>query len=133
MQTKYLGGDGDKSDLFISPTVITDVSPKDPVMQEEIFGPIFPILNVNSASEAIEFINDREKPLVSYVFTEDASVKDKFARDTTSGTLVFNECMLHMGVDTLPFGGVGQSGMGTYHGEVRLNSVRSGLVTAARD
>ncbi len=92
-------------------------------MQEEIFGPIFPILTKNSAAEAIEFINSREKPLAAYVFSEDSSLKEKFCKETTSGGLVFNECMLQMTVDTLPFGGVGQSGIGAYHGPVPIQNL----------
>ena len=99
-------------------SLLTDVSPEDQVMQEEIFGPILPIINVDSASEAIEFINKREKPLTLYVFSEQKNVHDKFMGQTSSGGLVFNECILQMSVDTLPFGGVGNSGMGAYHGKV---------------
>ena len=87
-------------------------------MQEEIFGPILPIINVDSASEAIEFINKREKPLTLYVFSEQKNVYDKFMSQTSSGGLVFNECILQMSVESLPFGGVGNSGMGAYHGKV---------------
>ena len=109
-------------------------------MQEEIFGPILPIINVNSASEAIEFINAREKPLTLYLFSEgkyastgtsicklseanpfhisDQGIQEKFMSRTSSGGMVVNETILQLSVESLPFGGVGNSGMGAYHGKV---------------
>ena len=87
-------------------------------MQEEIFGPILPIINVNSASEAIEFINARDKPLTLYLFSEDKKVQENFMTNTSSGGMAVNECLLQMSVESLPFGGVGSSGMGAYHGKV---------------
>ena len=89
-------------------------------MQEEIFGPILPIINVNSASEAIEFINARDKPLTLYLFSEDKKVQEKFMTNTSSGGMAVNECLLQMSVESLPFGGVGNSGMGAYHGKVSI-------------
>ena len=92
-------------------------------MKEEIFGPLLPIVNVHSVQEAIDFINEREKPLSLYVFTEDTKIQKKFMDETSSGGLTFNETIFQLTVDTLPFGGVGNSGMGAYHGKVgsRLN------------
>ena len=87
-------------------------------MQEEIFGPVLPIINVNSASEAIEFINARDKPLTLYLFSEDKKVQERFMTSTSSGGMAINECLLQMSVESLPFGGVGNSGMGAYHGKV---------------
>ena len=87
-------------------------------MQEEIFGPILPIINVNSASEAIEFINARDKPLTLYLFSEDKNIQEKFMTSTSSGGMAVNECILQLTVESLPFGGVGNSGMGAYHGKV---------------
>ncbi len=113
------GGKTDRSSLYIDPTLITDVDPSDPIMQEEIFGPILPFVTASSPGEAIGFVNAREKPLVVYLFTEDSSVREKFASETSSGALVVNETMLQMGVESIPFGGVGSSGMGAYHGEAR--------------
>ena len=89
-------------------------------MQEEIFGPILPIINVNSASEAIEFINARDKPLTLYLFSEDKKVQEKFMTNTSSGGMAVNECLLQTSVESLPFGGVGNSGMGAYHGKVSI-------------
>jgi len=111
------GGTHDKSDLYIPITMLSDVEPADPVMQEEIFGPILPFVTVESPDEAVEFINDREKPLGLYVFTEDKKTQELFMERTSSGGMVLNDVMMHIAVDTLPFGGVGASGMGAYHGE----------------
>ena len=99
-------------------TILTNVSTEDDVMKEEIFGPILPIVNVSSAQEAIDFINEREKPLTLYVFSEDTKVQNKFMNETSSGGLTINETIFQLAVDTLPFGGVGNSGMGQYHGKV---------------
>ena len=111
------GGKTDPSTRFISPTIITDVNPEDPIMQEEIFGPILPIVTVNSLDEAIEFINRGEKPLSLYVFSEEKSVARRFIQETSSGAVVANDTLLHFAVDSLPFGGVGNSGLGSYHGK----------------
>ena len=92
-------------------------------MKEEIFGPLLPIVNVHSVQEAIDFINEREKPLSLYVFSEDAKIQKKFMDETSSGGLTFNETIFQLTVDTLPFGGVGNSGMGAYHGKVRLKQL----------
>lgn len=99
-------------------TMLSGVSPDDTVMKEEIFGPILPIINVNSASEAVDFINRREKPLTLYLYSEDTNIQKKFMEQTSSGGMAINECLLQMSVDSLPFGGVGESGMGAYHGKV---------------
>lgn len=116
----FSGGNSDPSTRYIELSLMIDVSPEDQVMQEEIFGPILPIINVDSASEAIQFINNREKPLTLYVYSEDKNLHQKFMEQTSSGGLVFNECLMQMSVESLPFGGVGQSGMGAYHGKVSV-------------
>ncbi|KAJ8956612.1 hypothetical protein NQ318_013965 [Aromia moschata] len=105
-----IGGHTDPQDLFIHPTVLIDVSPDDPVMQEEIFGPILPIVNVENLEQAIKFINSREKPLTMYVFTKDNKTKQAFLERTSSGSLTFNDTIMQATVDGLPFGGVGNSG-----------------------
>ena len=84
-------------------TILTNVSTEDDVMREEIFGPILPIVNVSSAQEAIYFINEREKPLTLYVFSEDTKVQNKFMNETSSGGLTSNETIFQLAVDTLPF------------------------------
>lgn len=112
-----IGGEIDKKQRYIAPTVITDVRASDPVMQEEIFGPILPILTVANAAEAIEFITSRPKPLALYVYSSDKRVRRDFERHTSSGALDFNAGLVHMSVPDLPFGGVGLSGSGAYHGK----------------
>ena len=99
-------------------TIVTDVKGDDSLMQEEIFGPILPIITVNSPEEAINFINQGEKPLTMYVYSEDKHIQNMFIEETSSGGLTFNDCLVQVGVETAPFGGVGQSGMGAYHGKV---------------
>ncbi|XP_074032094.1 aldehyde dehydrogenase, dimeric NADP-preferring isoform X2 [Leptinotarsa decemlineata] len=105
-----VGGHTDEEDLLIEPTVLVDVKPEDPIMQEEIFGPILPIVNVNDKEEAIRFINEREKPLALYIFTTKNSVKKAFLENTSSGGVVINDVIMHFIADGLPFGGVGNSG-----------------------
>lgn len=91
-----VGGNSDLSDKYIEPTVVTDVSADDPLMQDELFGPILPIVAVSSVDEAIDFINRREKPLALYVYTNRDKVSDRFLRETSSGALVINDCMLQL-------------------------------------
>ena len=112
-----LGGRTDIDDLFIEPTLVTNITADDSTMQSELFGPIYPFITVNSKEEAVDFINAREKPLSLYVFTKKDSVTDIFKQKTSSGSLVVNDALLQMSVETLPFGGVGSSGMGRYHGK----------------
>ena len=111
-----IGGETDQSDLYIAPTVVTDVSPDEPLMQEEIFGPILPIININSPEQAVTFITSRPKPLSLYVFSKNKKTQDLIMSDTSSGSMVMNDAVVHLSVETLPFGGVGNSGMGAYHG-----------------
>ncbi|XP_044739383.1 aldehyde dehydrogenase, dimeric NADP-preferring-like [Chrysoperla carnea] len=111
------GGDSDPSDKFIAPTILTNVSPNDAVMQEEIFGPILPIIPVKDAQEAIDFINSRPKPLSLYVFTTNKEIEKLFLENTSSGSVCINDTIMQVAVDTMPFGGVGLSGMGAYHGK----------------
>src|SRR5262252_4835933 len=115
--TIYHGGQQDRADRFIAPTVLVNVSPDSPVMQEEIFGPILPILEVRNVNEAIDFVNARMSPLGLYLFAEDRSVTEQILASTTSGAAVINDCTVHPIIHDLPFGGVGNSGMGKYHGE----------------
>jgi acyl-CoA reductase-like NAD-dependent aldehyde dehydrogenase len=115
--TIYFGGQHDRSDRFMAPTVLVNVSPDTPVMQEEIFGPILPVLEVDNVQEVIDFINARPSPLGLYVFAEDQHVTEKILDSTTSGDAAVNDCTVQPIVHDLPFGGVGNSGMGKYHGE----------------
>jgi aldehyde dehydrogenase (NAD+) len=120
--TVVVGGQTVASERYIAPTVLVDVDPASPLMQEEIFGPLLPILPIASAREAVEFVNDRDHPLALYVFAGDRSVVDDVLARTTSGGVTVNGTILHVTNPRLPFGGIGESGMGGYHGEsgVRL-------------
>ncbi|KAM8818950.1 aldehyde dehydrogenase, dimeric NADP-preferring-like [Rhynchonycteris naso] len=111
------GGTGDAATRYIAPTILTDVDPESPVMQEEIFGPVMPIVCVRSLDEAIRFINHREKPLDLYVFSNNNKVIKKMIGETSSGGATGNDVIIHLSVHSLPFGGVGNSGMGSYHGK----------------
>ena len=110
------GGHHDKSRLWIEPTLLDDVSPEAPVMQEEIFGPIFPILTFKDRQEVVDFVNAREKPLAFYYFGKGADGWDIIGR-TTSGGACINDTIMHIANSNIPFGGVGNSGMGSYHSE----------------
>ncbi|PAA67270.1 hypothetical protein BOX15_Mlig011433g1 [Macrostomum lignano] len=116
------GGDTDRDARYIAPTVYTNVRADDALMREEIFGPLMPIMPVSGVEEAVYFINKCEKPLAIYVFTHDGSVKRRFEEQTSSGALVFNDVVIHAGMETLPFGGVGHSGMGKYHGRFTFDT-----------
>ncbi|WP_369387119.1 aldehyde dehydrogenase family protein [Streptomyces sp. CG1] len=117
-----VGGDSDRTAKYIAPTVLADVDPKSPVMQEEIFGPILPIVTVAGLDEAIGFINDRDKPLALYVFTESDATRARIAAETSSGGLGHGLPLAHLTVSDLPFGGVGESGMGSYHGRYSIET-----------
>jgi aldehyde dehydrogenase (NAD+) len=111
-----IGGDHDAAQRYIAPTVLTDATPTIPAMQEEIFGPVLPVLPVDDVDEAVAFVNERDRPLALYVFSRRSEVaRDVIAR-TSSGGACVNATMFHVAVPTLPFGGVGPSGMGAYHG-----------------
>lgn len=111
------GGKVDRAARYIAPTVLYGTSPDAPVMKEEIFGPILPILVVEDAESAIRFINKRSRPLAAYVFSRDHEVRLTFERQTSSGALGYSLPLGHLLSSRLPFGGVGASGIGTYHGK----------------
>ena len=110
------GGRSDREKRWIEPTLLDKVSPDAPVMQEEIFGPIFPILTFRSRDEVVDFVNDREKPLAFYYFGKASDGWDIIGR-TTSGGACINDTIMHIANANIPFGGVGNSGMGNYHSE----------------
>ncbi len=112
-----IGGQSEQAERYIAPTVLVDVDQNSPVMQEEIFGPILPVLEVGSIDEAIGFVNSRPHPLALYVFAQDNSVNEKVVAETTSGGVTVNGTIMHMTGPYLPFGGIGESGMGAYHGQ----------------
>lgn len=117
-----IGGDFDESQNYISPTVIRDVKLTDLIMQDEIFGPLLPIVPVQDHKEAIDIINDREKPLAMYVFSNNSAVLRSLKESTSSGGFLVNDTVVHAGVCTLPFGGVGNSGTGSYHGKFSFDA-----------
>ncbi|MEU5656365.1 aldehyde dehydrogenase family protein [Streptomyces sp. NPDC047737] len=116
------GGAHDRDEKYIAPTVLADVSPDAPVMREEIFGPVLPVLTVEGLDEAIAFVNDRDKPLALYAFTEDPAVRERLLTETSSGGVGLGLPLAHLTVSDLPFGGVGESGMGSYHGRYSLDT-----------
>lgn len=114
--TVAVGGQSDAASLYIAPTILVDVPEDAPVMRDEIFGPILPVLKVRSIDEAVKRINARPRPLALYVFSSSDAVQQQVVAETSSGGVVINHAVIHLGVQGLPFGGVGDSGMGAYHG-----------------
>jgi aldehyde dehydrogenase (NAD+) len=115
--TVYYGGDVDEKDNYMSPTVLIDVKPDSPIMQEEIFGPILPVITFSDLDEALDFINSREKPLAAYFYSSNKKDQKKFLHQTSSGDAEINDSVMHFVNHKLPFGGIGNSGMGSgYHG-----------------
>ena len=114
--TVVMGGSSHEGTRYIAPTVVTDVLPDDALMEDEIFGPILPIMLVADLDDAIDYVNRHGKPLALYVFSNQSSVIKRFKNETSSGGMVVHDTVLHLATDSLPFGGVGSSGMGAYHG-----------------
>ncbi|KAK4762501.1 hypothetical protein SAY86_008269 [Trapa natans] len=117
-----LGGQRDEKLLKIAPTVLLDVPEDSQIMQEEIFGPLLPILTVETLEESFELINSRQKPLAAYLFTNDEQMKKKFVQNVSAGGMAINDAIIHVTVPGLPFGGVGESGMGAYHGKFSFDA-----------
>ncbi|KAH7830373.1 aldehyde dehydrogenase (ALDH) [Monocercomonoides exilis] len=115
------GGGVDPEDLWIEPTLVTTtMTSTTRLMQEEIFGPVLPIISVKHETfldDCISFINKRERPLCVYLFTSDSDSKNRILEGTTSGATIVNECLIQLSAESLPFGGVGESGTGCYHGK----------------
>ncbi|GKV20396.1 hypothetical protein SLEP1_g30529 [Rubroshorea leprosula] len=112
-----LGGQRDESQLQIAPTILLNVPEDSLIMQEEIFGPLLPILTVENLEDSIEVINRKPKPLAAYLFSDDEQLKTKFVQNVSAGGMTINDTRRHVFVSGLPFGGVGKSGMGSYHGK----------------
>ncbi|MEX2292620.1 MAG: aldehyde dehydrogenase family protein [Acidimicrobiales bacterium] len=115
--TVATGGTIDEATHYVAPTITVDPSPDSPIMQEEIFGPILPVLSVDGPAEAAAFITARPKPLALYVFAGDQAAIDTVVDSTSSGGVCINHTLMHLLPAELPFGGVGDSGMGAYHGK----------------
>ena len=111
------GGEYNREERYISPTLIDNVHENSPIMQEEIFGPIFPIVTFSDTDEAISFVTKREKPLALYYFGESLKNIKKVLKHTSSGGACINDTIMHIANEKLPFGGVGHSGMSSYHGK----------------
>jgi aldehyde dehydrogenase (NAD+) len=111
------GGFGDEANRYIAPTILRNVPDDAPVMVDEIFGPILPVLKIVDIDEAIARVNARPKPLALYLFTNDEEVQKRVLERTSSGGVTVNHTLLHLTVPSLPFGGVGASGLGAYHGK----------------
>lgn len=113
----YYGGTYDREDRRINPTILTDVSLDDAVMQDEIFGPILPVIEFETIDEAFEIIKGIEKPLAAYLFSDSSAVKERFLHEIPFGSGAINDCVMQVTNPNIPFGGVGNSGMGRYHGK----------------
>ncbi len=118
----YLGGRGNRETMQIAPTILTNVSPDAPVMQEEIFGPILPVLSFAAIEEAERFVKKREKPLALYLFTRSRKIQKRIERNVPFGGGCINDTIVHFATHYMPFGGVGQSGMGAYHGKASFDT-----------
>ncbi|KAF9940601.1 Aldehyde dehydrogenase [Mortierella alpina] len=126
-----IGGQTDEKDLYIAPTVIANVERDDILMQDEIFGPLLPLVRVVDVDDAIEFINSMDEPLALYIFSSNKKLIKKVLDSTRSGGVVVNDTMMHVSERTLPFGGIGPSGMGNYHGEhsfLAFTHIRSTMI-----
>jgi len=112
-----IGGGSDASNLSIQPTVVVDPATDEPLMTDEIFGPILPVVTVRNLDEAIEFVNARPKPLAAYLFTKAKKTRERVIKEVPAGGMVVNHLLFHFATHKLPFGGVGPSGLGAYHGK----------------
>ena len=122
--TIALGGNSDASTLRLEPTVVVDPDPDEPLMSNEIFGPILPVISVQSLDDAIRFVNSRPKPLSAYLFTKTRAVRERVIREVPAGGMLVNHLAFQVSTARLPFGGVGASGMGAYHGALGLRGVQ---------
>lgn len=112
-----IGGEHDAASRYLAPTVLGGVARDSAVMRDEIFGPILPLVEVDDLDDALSFVVGRDKPLAAYVFSDDSGARDRWQDETSSGALGFGAPVVHLSAPELPFGGVGASGQGAYHGE----------------
>jgi acyl-CoA reductase-like NAD-dependent aldehyde dehydrogenase len=117
-----IGGQSNPADRYIAPTVMEVTSLDDRIMQEEIFGPILPVVEYDQLEEAIALINSKSKPLALYIFSKDSHFQDRVLAETSSGGVCINDTIMQLGVSELPFGGVGESGIGRYHGKAGFDT-----------
>lgn len=118
----YYGGKYNVENRFMMPTILTDVPLDSKIMTDEIFGPIFPVIEFDKLDEVIEFVNNREKPLALYYFSNDDNKVEYILNSISSGGVTINDTILHVGFCNLPFGGVGNSGIGSYHGKASFDT-----------
>jgi len=111
------GGETDAATKFVAPTVISDVSPDDPIMQDEIFGPVLPVIDFEEFKEVYGIIERNPKPLATYIFSRSTKQVKEFLRRTRSGNAAINETIMQIASPYLPYGGLGSSGIGRYHGK----------------
>ncbi len=116
------GGHSSEKQLYISPTVIDGISLNSPVMKEEIFGPVLPVIVFRNIEEAISIVRSMSKPLALYLYSSSRKIQQKISEEVSSGGLMINDNILHVANNYLPFGGVGDSGMGVYHGKAGFNT-----------
>lgn len=117
-----IGGGSDAIRRFVEPTVLTDITPDSPIMQEEIFGPILPVMTFKEISSCISFIRSRPKPLALYLFTQSRAVEKRILDTCSFGGGCINDTIIHLANPRLGFGGVGHSGMGSYHGKLSFDT-----------
>ncbi len=118
----YCGGKTNKENRFISPTVLNDVTFEDKIMEDEIFGPILPVISFSNLDEVIKEVKSRTKPLSCYIYSNNRKVINKLLREISFGGGAINDSVMHLSNSNLPFGGVGFSGIGNYHGEAGFNT-----------
>ncbi|KAF9343129.1 aldehyde dehydrogenase 3, member A2, partial [Mortierella sp. NVP85] len=120
--TLVFGGKSDADERYMEPTIFTGVSVKDEIMKDEIFGPLLPIIDCETIDDAINIMNEQEHSLSVNVFTKNQEEIDRLLLETRSGALNINDIAAHFGHDKLPFGGVGHSGVGGYHGKYSIET-----------
>ena len=120
--TVYFGGKYDKDNLFIEPTILTDIKENSLVMEEEIFGPILPVKEFDYLDEVTKYVNQKDKPLAIYYFSENKKKVEQILNDITCGGVTINDTIIHVANSNLPFGGVGTSGVGKYHGKASFDT-----------
>lgn len=118
----YYGGDTDEESLYISPTILYNVCFDDKVMEDEIFGPILPVITFDNLNDVISEVNNRPKPLSLYAFTSKSKIKRKLLNEISFGGGCLNDTIMHLTNSNLPFGGVGNSGTGNYHGKAGFDA-----------
>ncbi len=118
----FFGGDTDINDLYIEPTILTDIKEKSKILEEEIFGPVLPVFEFSNIDEVIKYVVNKDKPLSLYYFSENDDKIEKVLRETSSGGVTINDVVIHVATTSLPFGGVGSSGMGAYHGKASFDT-----------